>query len=209
MNSSALEQAMALSRPGIERLSVDQFHRMIEFGILGEGQPIELINGLLVRKDNSDSGGDPMTHGPKHALCIQRVRELDALARPLRYHVRQQLPLTLSHDREPEPDVVIVRGTIEDYRDAHPTASDCLLAVEVADSSLEYDRTVKGPIYAAAEIPVYWIVNIPERQIEAYTSPVAADGRYAHRTDFKSSDSVPLELGTSTSVEVRVDDILP
>lgn len=209
MESTGLEQAIATTRPGIERLTVDQFHRMIDLGILREGEPIELIDGILVRKDNSDAGGDPMTHGPRHALCVQRVKELDAQIRLHGCHLRQQLPLFLSQNREPEPDVAIVRGTIEDYQDRHPAAQECLVSIEVADSSLEYDRTVKGPIYAAARIPVYWIVNIPERQIEVYRSPMASEKCYAERTDFRRGDTATLEFAPGVSVDVRVDDILP
>jgi Uma2 family endonuclease len=68
---------------------------------------------------------------------------------------------------------------------------------------------VKGAIYAAAEIPLYWIVNIPERQIEAYSSPIVLEARYAHRADFRSGDTVTLDLGPGVSVDVSVDDILP
>jgi len=209
MESTGLEQAIAVTRPRIERLTVDQFHRMINSGILREGEPIELIDGILVRKNNSDTGGDPMTHGPKHALCVQRVKELDSRVSLHGCHVRQQLPLVLSHNRESEPDVAIVRGTIEDYQDGHPTAQDCLVSIEVSDSSLEYDRTVKGPIYAAAGIPMYWIVNIAERRIEVYRSPIASEERYAHRSDSTAGDTATLELGPGVLVDVQVDEILP
>lgn len=209
MESTGLAQAIAETRPGIERLTVDQFHRMIDSGILREGEPIELIDGILVRKDSSDIGGDPMIHGPKHALCVQRLKELDVQARLHGYHLRQQLPLVLSDNREPEPDVAIVRGTVEHYQDHHPTAQDCLLAIEVSDSSLEYDRTVKGPVYAAAGIPVYWIVNIRERQIEVYRSPILTEKRYSLRTDFRPGDTATLEFGPDISVGVPVYDILP
>ena len=209
MASAGLEQAIAVSRPGIERLTVDQFHQMIDSGILREGEPIELIDGILVRKDNSDAGGDPMTHGPKHALCVQRVKELDMQVKQHGCHFRQQLPLVLSHNREPEPDVAIVRGTIEDYQDRHPAARECLAAIEVSDSSLEYDRTVKGPIYAAAGIPVYWIVNIPGRRIEVHRSPIESEERYAHRAEFGPGDTATLEVGSGVVVSVQVDEILP
>jgi Uma2 family endonuclease len=202
-------QAISVSRPGIERLNVHQLHQMIELGILREGEPIELIDGILVRKDNSDAGGDPMTHGPKHAFCVQQVMELNAEAKPHGWHLRQQLPITLTDNREPEPDVALVRGGIADYQDCHPGPSDCAAVIEVADSSLEYDRTVKAPIYASAQIPVLWIVNIPDRQIEVYQSPHAAEGRYDERTDFKCGQTAPLDLGEGASVVVKVDSILP
>ena len=209
MHPTALKQDIPITGPGIERLNVDQFHRMIKLGILHEGEPIELIDGILVRKDNSDRGADPMTHGPKHALCIQRCRELEGQLRPHPYHLRQQLPITLSAEREPEPDIAIVRGGIEDYQDHHPVGSDCLMVIEVADSSLEYDRTTKVRMYAAAGIFHYWIVNIQERQIEVYESPIPAEERYAKRTDFQVDDTVRLLLDPDTFVDVEVRAILP
>jgi hypothetical protein len=114
MNPTALERIRVASRPEIARLSVTQFHRMIELGILPEGEPIELIDGILVRKDNSDTGGDPMTHGPKHAFCVQRLKDLEGCVKPYQCHLRQQPPIILSDNREPEPDIVLVRGTIDD-----------------------------------------------------------------------------------------------
>lgn len=209
MNSPVLEQPITPNPTRIERLNVAQFHRMIELGILPEGVPIELIDGILVRKDNSDSGGDPMTHGPKHAFCIQRLKELEEKVKPYRYHLRQQLPITLSDSREPEPDIAIVRGTIADYSEHHPAPSDCLAVIEVADSSLDYDRTTKASIYAAAGIAFYWIVNLPARRIEIYESPVAAEQRYAKQTSFEAGDIIGLSLDRHLSVNIEVDGILP
>jgi Uma2 family endonuclease len=209
MNPTALERIRVASRPEIARLSVTQFHRMIELGILAEGEPIELIDGILVRKDNSDAGGDPMAHGPKHAFCVQRLKDLEGRVKPYRCHLRQQLPITLSDNREPEPDIALVRGIIDDYSDHHPDASDCLTIIEVADSSLDYDRTTKARIYAAVEIPFYWIVNIPERQIEVYESPVASEERYAKQTILKSGATVKWLLEPDISIDVEVDAILP
>jgi len=113
-----------------------------------------------------------MTHGPKHAYCVQRLKYLDVLVKPHGYHVRQQLPITLSDNREPEPDKTIVHGTIDEYQDRHPGPSDCLAAIAVADTSLKYDRTVKAQIYATAEIRLYGIINLPADQIEVYQAPL-------------------------------------
>ncbi len=204
-----LELPVADLGSAIERLDVDQFHRMTELGILREGAPIELIDGILVRKDSSDRGGNPMAHGPKHALCLQRIRDLDARLRTYGCHLRQQLPVTLSARREPEPDGVIVRGRIEDYETRHPTAEDCLMCIEVADSSLEYDRTVKYRMYAAAGLAEYWLVNLPERCVEVYRSPVPAEARYAVRTDFRSAETLQLELAPGVVLDVQVGALLP
>lgn len=209
MQPTALDEAIATARPGVERLQVHQFHRMIETGILREGEPIELIDGILVRKDSSDAGGDPMTHGPKHAFCVQRLKRLEKALAGHHAHLRQQLPLTLGDDREPEPDIAIVRGRDEDYIQTHPGAADCLLVIDVADGSLEYDRTVKLPIYAAAAIPIYVIANIGDRQIEVYEEVRQDEATYAGRRVGGSGDRITLELGDGISVEIHVDEVFP
>ena len=124
-------------------------------------------------------------------------------------HVRQQLPITLTDDGEPEPDIAVVKGAVEDYRNRHPGPAECLAVIEVADSSLNYDRIVKGPLYAAAGIPQYWIVNIPERQIEVYTSPRLAGREYAERKDYGERDATLLLLSPGLAIEVQVSAILP
>jgi Uma2 family endonuclease len=119
------------------------------------------------------------------------------------------LPVTLSARREPEPDAVIVRGRIEDYQTCHPQAEDCLICIEVADSSLEYDRTVKCRMYAAAGLPEYWLVNIPDRCVEVYRSPVLAEAIYAVRTDYRAGETLQFELVPGVFFEVPVADWLP
>ena len=110
MDVSVLEQVVATHVPMVQRLNVPQFHRMLEQGILREGEPVELIDGLLIRKDRSDRGGDPMVHGPLHAFVITRLQRLGLRLGGLGCHLRCQLPVTLSDLLEPEPDAAIVRG---------------------------------------------------------------------------------------------------
>jgi len=209
MTAIGLQPAIAAAQPGLERLNVAQLHRMIELGILREGAPIELVDGLLIRKNNSDRGGDPMTHGPKHAYCLQRLKELDTHVKPHGCHLRQQLPITLADYEEPEPDIAIVRGAVEEYRGRHPGPSECVAVIEVADSSLHYDRMVKAPTYAAAGIPQYWIVNIPERQIEVYRSPKVSGRQYAERKDYREGEAAILTISTELSIDVQISAILP
>lgn len=209
MGPSVLEQVAATRVPMIQQLSVPQFHRMLELGILREGEPIELIDGLLIRQDRSDVGGDPLVHGPRHALAIARLQRLGPRFYGTGCHLRCQLPITLSDLLEPEPDGAVVRGEPEDYPARHPGPADTLAAIEIADSSLEYDRTTKQQIYAGAGIAVYWIINIPGRSIEAYSSPLAATGRYHRHTEFRVGDVVRMELAIGHSLEVAVADMLP
>ena len=209
MELSVLQQVVATHAPRIQRFNVRQLHRMLQQGILREGEPIELIDGLLVHKDRSDQGGNPMTHGPRHALGIKRLQRLVERFNPFGCHLRIQLPVALSDLFEPEPDGAVVRGTPEDFRDRLPGATDTLAVIEIADSSLDYDRTTKQQTYAQAGIPTYWMVNIPERTIEAYGSPLATAGRYRQRTDFRAGDTVRLGLAEERWLDLAVDEVLP
>jgi hypothetical protein len=174
-------EQVVVDRPRyVHRLTVTQLRGMLAAGILPEGQPVELIDGLLVDKDRSDQGGQPLTHGPKHASAVRRLMDLDAKVRPLGLHVRTQLPITISELLEPEPDAVVVVGEPRDYEGKHPDAGSVLLAIEVADSSLPYDRGAKREIYSAANIPTYWIVNLKDRVVEVYRDPDPTTADYRH-----------------------------
>jgi Uma2 family endonuclease len=104
-----------------------------------------------------------------------------------------------------------VRGRARDYATHHPGSGDLALVIEIADSSLSQDRNVKGPLYARAAVPVYWIVNIPDRRVEVYsdpTGPVALPA-YRQRTDYGENDSVPLVLDGTEVGRLAVRDLLP
>lgn len=153
------------------RFTVEQYHQMIDCGVLAEDAPVELLSGCLIQK---------MTKNPPHRLCTRLVREaLDAIV-PNGWYVETQEPITLS-DSEPEPDLAIIQGNPRDYPDRHPNATEVALIIEVADSTLERDRTIKQTIYAAAGIPEYWIVNVRDRQIEIYRSPFQNNENYRYQ----------------------------
>src|SRR5438309_462410 len=105
--------------PPLVRLTVDQYHEMMAKGILHDADPIELIDGIMVRKDRSIRGGDPMTHYPAHAVGVSRLARHWRRAEDHGYYLRTQLPVTLSATREPEPDLALVRGSEDDYQDRH------------------------------------------------------------------------------------------
>ena len=158
----------------LARIDVNQYHRMIETGILREGVPIELIDGLLVHKDRSARGGDPMSIGPYHNMVIKLLAELDADVRTFGMHLQCQSSISIPPHSEPEPDGVILKGSPRDYRRlAEPADITCV--IEVSDSSLDYDRTTKRILYAKAAIPQYVIINLIDRQLEVYTQPENAD----------------------------------
>lgn len=183
-------------------LNVDQYHQMIRTGILPEGEPYELLDGLLIRKDRSKAGEDPMTVGKEHAYVISAVMEVNPKFRRLGCHVRIQLPLTLVPKHEPEPDAAIVVGAFADYLGGHPTPPNILCAIEISDSSLLRDRTRKLRIYATSGIPLYVILNLPDRVAEVYSHPDEATGRYRQSTTLSRGQA--LELPTAGSKQIRV-----
>src|SRR5262249_35795011 len=147
------------------KISVAEYHRMIAAGKLREGDPFELLDGVLVRK---------MTRLPPHDVSVTLLGKRFIGMLPPGWTCRSQCAVTLSTS-EPEPDGVIARGDDRDYATRHPGPQDLALIAEVSDSSLVHDRDVKGPIYARESIPVYWIVNLVDEQIEVYTNPTGPD----------------------------------
>lgn len=186
-------------------LSVEQYHRMRESGILDEDEPVELLHGLLVHKDR----GGPMPVSPRHALVTSRMVALAPALEKLGCHLRVQNPITLPPSHEPEPDGAIVRGRPEDYLDAHPQPPDVFCVVEVSDSSLSGDRTIKQGVYAGAEIPQYVIVNIAEGRVEVYERPDAVAGIYKVVRILHKGDSLALHVDGPDVLTVAVDSWLP
>lgn len=179
------------------RFTVEQYRRLIG-PVLPEGAGWELIDGVVVKK---------MPQDPPHAGCLRELNTQLARLLPAGWTLSVQLPVTLAANSEPEPDVVLARGTNRDYFARHPGPADIGLVVEVADSSRLYDRRDKQQLYARAGLPVYWVVNIPDRQVEVYTDPQpdADPPAYATRTDYPSGQDVPLPTGGA----VAVADLLP
>src|SRR5437867_2494541 len=152
MAASLVEQMAVGEAPPFVSLNVDQYHQMIRLGILADGAPVELIDGLLVWKDRSAQGTDRMSHDPRHAIIIHRLQRLERRLEPFSCHLRVQLPVTLNDTAEPEPDAAVINGLPEAYVEHHPTPADVIAAVEVAHSSLRFDRSTKQRNYALAGI---------------------------------------------------------
>lgn len=121
-----------------------------------------------------------------------------------------QEPITTT-DSEPEPDLSVVRGSPRDYFLHHPRPEDVTLVVEVSDTTLVQDRNIKRRLYAAAAIPVYWLVNLPDNQIEVYTHPFTnvSGPDYGQRHTYGLNDAVPVTIADNTPGEVAVADLLP
>jgi Uma2 family endonuclease len=172
-------------------ISVDEYHRMIEAGILGEDERVQLIGGTLVA----------MTpQGRPHARVIQRLTRLLVRAVGDDVEVLTQLPLTLLDDSEPEPDVAVVRA--EDAQSAEHHPSTALLVIEVAGDSLRLDRQSKASVYARAGIPEYWIVNVAESTVEVHRQPDTAAGSYRARTIVASGGTLVVTSVPGLRVDV-------
>jgi Uma2 family endonuclease len=149
-----------------------------------------------------------MSQGPRHALCLKRLERHLRSVEERGYHLHIQLPVTVSTTSEPEPDLTVVRGGAEDYQHQHPTPHDVVLVVEVADSSLDYDRTTKLRTYARAGIPRYWIVNIRDRRIEVYESPDTNAASYREATVHGLGQIVQVVDEGRHLLQVAVQDLL-
>jgi Uma2 family endonuclease len=178
----------------LAKFSVVQYERMIASGAFSgrNHRRIELIHGEL--REMNPIGG-------RHATAVARLTEWSVDRAPRdKVVVRPQSPVAfLELDSEPEPD--IVWAARRDYGDSHPGGKDIFLLIEVADSSLEYDRIEKGELYAAAGVQEYWIVNLVERTIEVRREP--RDGAYLDVSSLGAGESVrPL---AAPQVELSVD----
>ncbi|MEM6631942.1 MAG: Uma2 family endonuclease [Bacteroidota bacterium] len=158
-------------------LTVEEYHRMGEVGILKE-KGLELIRGEILKMS-------PI--GSKHAAVVEKLKETLTFSLKGKTLVRAQNPITLGEMSEPEPDIAIVNFRSDYYMHQHPQAKDTLLVIEVAASSLDYDREIKVPLYAAASIPEFWIIDLNSEQVEVFHSP--SQSSYLH-TEIYESDGI-------------------
>jgi Uma2 family endonuclease len=188
---------MATVKHKPKRWSRAEYDRMIDAGIFEPGQRVELIDGEIIAMTPQN--------GP-HAMAVRLMqRALDA-GFGVGFDVRSQLPLALGRKSEPEPDIVVVAGSPRDYP-RHPTTA--LLVVEVADTSLAYDRKTKGPLFARAGIAEYWIVNLVDRIVEVYREPVETPGGWSYRLIARYGDGETLSPLARPGVVISVADLLP
>ena len=189
------------SQDPVYRLTVEQYHAMIEARVLTENDPVEFLEGVLVFK---------MPKNPPHSYSTDVAQKAFEAILPHSWCYKAQEPITLA-DGEPEPDGAVIWGSLRDYRQRHPGPADIALVIEVADSTLSQDRGIKLRSYARAGIPVYWIINLAERCVEVYTGPnnMAPEPAYDHRRMYSVSDSVPVVIGDRPVGSINVADLLP
>jgi Uma2 family endonuclease len=175
--------------------NVTEFYRMAAAGVFSEDDRVELIEGEILELS-------PI--GSRHASCVGRLTELFSQQVGSRAIVWVQNPVRLDDYSEPLPDIALLKRRADFYAENHPTQADVLLIVEVADTSVDYDRNIKLLLYAQANIPEVWLINLPKNIVEVYTRP--GDGKYQKSRKLKRG-----ELLVSTQVpdlSIGVDEAL-
>jgi len=186
-----------MSLPEISKyyFSVAEFERMGEAGVFTKDARLELIEGEIIEMS-------PI--GSRHAACVNFLsRFLNRTVGHIAL-VSTQNPIRLNDFSEPEPDLALLRLRDDFYRDAHPTPADVLLIIEVADTTLAYDRQVKVPLYAKAGVAEVWIINLTDEQIEVCTE--LTEGAYQARVNFRRGDEA--RAHTIPDLAVSVAEVL-
>ena len=187
-----------------KRFTIAEYHRLDDIGLLQQGDRedrTELIRGEIAYM---------VAKGIRHTFCCRNL--LDELSTLIRGRARLQCqdPILLPTDSEPEPDFVILRDRSDHYLTGHPTPEDILLVIEIADSSLNYDRDIKGALYAEAGIEHYWLFNLIDNRLEAYSEPyrdVHGNGNYAQRKYVLLHQAIALP--TFPELQIELNKILP
>lgn len=178
------------------RFTVDEYYKMAEAGILAPDEKVELLAGEII---------EMAAIGSKHAYCVTQFAEEFFSQLGKRITVRVQNPVRLASGNEPEPDIAIAYRKSDGYVSQHPGPEDIVLLIEVADSTVGFDRRHKLPIYAMHGIPEVWLGDINARSVEVHDDPIA--GGYA-RMRVLGMDAI-LTLAVFPEVEISVSDVMP
>ncbi|ODT97893.1 MAG: hypothetical protein ABS79_06770 [Planctomycetes bacterium SCN 63-9] len=185
------------------RITVDEYHRIVEAGILGAEPRVELLDGVIVNK---------MTKNPPHNLACDLIQHLMMSLVGTGHFISMGTSMTVEeYQGEPEPDAMILRGKPRDYTNRRRTPENAPLVIEVSDTSYSEDRSVKWSLYAASGIPVYWILNLKQNQLEIHAEPTGRGeaASYAQRTILGPDDEVPLVLDGREIGRFILREILP
>ena len=225
---------MATQTIGRRRFSVDEYYAMAEAGILGPDERVELLDGVIytkhpsaIRRFTVDEyyamagagilgpdervellAGEIITMaavGSRHASCVNRISKVLNSQVGERAIVSGQNPIQLDDGNEPEPDIALVRWQDDYYESAHPRPEDVILLIEVADSTVGFDRRHKVPMYAMYGIPEVWLIDVNARGVEVYDEPLA--GGYTQMRTFGVGDILtPLAF---PEIKLRVSEVMP
>ena len=182
-------------RIAYHRITVDQYYRMAEVGLLAPDEHVELIDGVII---------DMAPIGSQHAAALRRLNQLLTRAVGARAILSSQLPVHLSRWSEPQPDLAVLRPREDFYGSAHPRAEDVLLLVEVSVTSLRYDLQVKVPLYAHHRIPEVWVIDLKDQMVYVHRKPKGE--AYAEVSSLAAPE--PVSLATLPDVKVDLSDIL-
>ena len=185
----------------LRRVTVDEYHRMIDAGAFDGGPKCELIHGYILEK--------PVPKPPHSRSTYRLIRRLGALFPDPEWVVGVQDSITLA-DSEPEPDFFAAVGPDDRYTDRHPGPKDLVLVVEVADSSLGFDRGTKLALYAGSKIVQYWIIDVKAHRIEVHTDPRGGKNpSYRNTATYVPGQTIPVVAGGTELGVVAVGDLLP
>lgn len=176
------------------QFTVADFARMAAAGIFADADRVELIDGEV-------RAMSPI--GPRHAAIVKRLNAMLGRQVARTAIIGVQDPIQLTDYTEPQPDIAVLRPREDFYAHAHPLPEDVLLAVEVAESSLEYDRQEKVPRYAQARIPEVWLIDVEQETVTQYTEP---DG-ICYRAERTFHRDHVLFSATMSHLQLAVDDI--
>jgi Uma2 family endonuclease len=181
--------------PGVlaHSFSVDDYHRMIDTGIITPDHKVELLDGQIVRMS-------PI--GRFHAACVNRLNHFFSAIGADDLLISVQNPVLLNENSEPEPDLAILKFKKDFYASGHPQPEDILALIEVADSSFEKDQEVKLPLYALAKIPEVWIVDLAKERVFVYQEPL--DEGFKKMQSFNGSEKIV----TGLPISITAKDIL-
>jgi hypothetical protein len=190
---------------------------MLQGGILDDGSPVELLDGIIVPKDrgpanpyDSNSHHTPdksMGHNPLHRAVVSLLQSLTGQIDSGDCFLQVQLPIDLAPDSEPEPDAAVIMGRRLDYLDRIPVASEVLSVIEAADTSLKRDSVQKKRIYAEAAIPQYILIDLVARQVSVFENPV--DGTYRSSHQLSLGDQLNIQVAGGRYVSIPVSSLLP
>ena len=185
----------------LRRWTRSEYYRLDELGIFHPAERLELVGGQIVVKERQS---------PAHATAIRLAREVFGAAFGPGWDVRTRSPISLDEESEPEPDIAVVPGRPRDYIAAHPSCPS--LVLEAAEATLSLDRNYKSSLYARAQIPDYWLVNVVDQILEIYRNPALDpdapyEWQYATVSILRGGDFVtPL---AANSARILVADLLP
>lgn len=176
--------------------SVDEYHRMIEAEILTPDDKVELLEGKIVQMSPQD---------PPHASTTQWAGNYLARLVGDRAFIRNQLPITIYPNSEPEPDIAVVRVDRRAYFDHHPAPDEVFLLIEIADSTLTKDRQQKAKTYAGANILEYWVLDVNKRQVYVFRQPEAKK----YTQELLLSENEAIKLVAFPDITVSLNQLFP